>query len=62
METKEFKEGDAVQAMDGAEAYVGVVIAIYDDVVEIEYVDTESRTKETMEFHEDFVVHFPVIK
>lgn len=62
MNTKKFSQGDAVQAQDGTEVYVGVVIAVYDDVVEIEYRDMETRTRETMEFHEDDVQHYPVIK
>ena len=53
---KGFANGDAVVINEaGFEGITGVVSEIYDDVVEVQYFDTESGTVETMEFHETFV-------
>ena len=57
MQTQTFHNGDAVQAMDGAEVYHGVVVEVYDDVVEVAYFDTDTLTQETMEFYVDDVQH-----
>ena len=51
---KGFANGDAVIGYDGDVKYVGVVHEVYDDVVEIEYLD-EFGLMDCMEFHEDFV-------
>ena len=50
----DFCEGDAVIAYDGDVEYRGVVQAIYDDVVEVEYLD--SFGMDVMEFHVDDVM------
>jgi len=60
MNTPKFQSGDAVQAQDGADVYLGVVLNVYDDVVEIQYMDARGR-QDVMEFHEDDVAHYPVI-
>ena len=53
---KGFANGDAVVVNEaGFEGVTGVVSDVYDDVVEVEYFDAESGSKESMEFHESFV-------
>ena len=49
-EKTEFANGDAVIATDGDFQVTGVVSEIYDDVVEVDYLD-EFGTIDTMEFH-----------
>ena len=49
-EKTEFANGDAVVATDGGFQVTGVVSEIYDDVVEVDYLD-EFGTIDTMEFH-----------
>lgn len=61
MNNPKFQNGDAVQAHDGADVYLGVVLNVYDDVLEIQYVDEKGR-QDVMEFHEDFVEHYPNVK
>ena len=51
---KGFANGDAVIGYDGDLVIRGVVHEVYDDVVEIEYLD-EFGQIDSMEFHEDFV-------
>ena len=51
---QDFCEGDAVIAYDGDVEYRGVVQAIYDDVVEVEYLDGFGM--DVMEFHVDDVM------
>jgi len=54
---KGFVNGDAVVATEGDLKVTGVVHEIYDDVVEIEYLN-EFGMMDTMEFHESFVEPF----
>ena len=54
---KGFANGDAVVATEGNVQIMGVVHEIYDDVVEIEFVN-EFGQMDTMEFHESFVEPF----
>ena len=54
---KGFVNGDAVVATEGDLKIMGVVHEIYDDVVEIEYLN-EFGLMDTMEFHESFVEPF----
>ena len=49
----EFHEGDAVVGYDGEMEYRGVIVGIYDDVVDIEYMTRFGM--ETMDFHVDHV-------
>ena len=49
-EKHEFANGDAVIAAEGGFQVMGVVSEIYDDVVEIYYLN-EFGTIDTMEFH-----------
>ena len=49
-EKTEFANGDAVIAADGGFQMMGVVSEIYDDVVEVYYLN-EFGTIDTMEFH-----------
>ena len=49
-EKHDFANGDAVIAADGGFQVMGVVSEIYDDVVEVDYLD-EFGTIDTMEFH-----------
>ena len=49
-EKHEFANGDAVIATDGDFQLMGVVSEIYDDVVEVYYLN-EFGTIDTMEFH-----------
>ena len=52
---KGFANGDAVAVDENGNLRVtGVVSEVYDDVVEVEYLD-EFGMMDTMEFHEDFV-------
>ena len=51
---KGFANGDAVIANEHGFIVTGVVHEVYDDVVEIEYLD-EFGQIDSMEFHEDFV-------
>ena len=51
---KGYVNGDAVIGYDGDFVIRGVVHEVYDDVVEIEYLD-EFGQIDSMEFHEDFV-------
>ena len=51
---KGFANGDAVVATEGNVQIMGVVHEIYDDVVEIEFVN-EFGQMDTMEFHESNV-------
>ena len=51
---KGFANGDAVIAHDRDYKVTGVVHEIYDDVVEVEFVD-EFGQMDTMEFHESNV-------
>ena len=46
----DFANGDAVIATDGDWKVMGVVSEVYDDVVEVDYLD-EFGTIDTMEFH-----------
>ena len=46
----DFANGDAVIATDGDWEVSGVVSEVYDDVVEVDYLD-EFGTIDTMEFH-----------
>ncbi len=46
----DFANGDAVIATDGDWEVRGVVSEVYDDVVEVDYLD-EFGTIDTMEFH-----------
>ena len=50
----DFCEGDAVIAYDGDVEYRGVVQSVYDDVVEVEYLDEFGM--DVMEFHVDDVM------
>ena len=50
----DFVEGQAVIGYDGDAEYRGVVHEIYDDVLEIEFLD-EFGLMDTMEFHMDHV-------
>ena len=54
---KGFVNGDAVVATEGDLKIMGVVHEIYDDVVEIEYLN-EFGMMDTMEFHESNVEPF----
>ena len=47
----DFVNGDAVIATDGGFRVMGVVSEIYDDVVEVDYFDSELGIMDTMEFH-----------
>ena len=49
-EKHDFANGDAVIAADGGFQVMGVVSEIYDDVVEVYYLN-EFGTIDTMEFH-----------
>ena len=49
-EKHDFANGDAVIAAEGGFQVMGVVSEIYDDVVEVDYLD-EFGTMDTMEFH-----------
>ena len=49
-EKHDFANGDAVIATEGGFQVMGVVSEIYDDVVEIDYLD-EFGEMDTMEFH-----------
>ena len=49
-EKHDFANGDAVIAADGGFQVMGVVSEIYDDVVEVYYLN-EFGTMDTMEFH-----------
>ena len=49
-EKHDFANGDAVIAAEGGFQVMGVVSEIYDDVVEVYYLD-EFGTIDTMEFH-----------
>ena len=51
---KGFANGDPVIANEHGFIVTGVVHEVYDDVVEIEYLD-EFGLMDCMEFHEDFV-------
>ena len=51
---KGFANGDAVAVNEHGFIVTGVVHEVYDDVVEVEYVD-EFGQMDCMEFHEDFV-------
>ena len=50
-EKHDFVNGDGVIATEGGFQVVGVVSEIYDDVVEIDYFDSELGIMDTMEFH-----------
>lgn len=50
----DFANGDAVVVDENGFRVTGVVIEVYDDVVEVEYLD-EFGMMDTMEFHVDFV-------
>ena len=49
-EKHDFANGDAVIATDGGFIVAGVVSEVYDDVVDVDYVD-EFGIIDTMEFH-----------
>ena len=51
---KNFESGDAVVVDENGFRITGVVLEVYDDVVEVEYLD-EFGMMDLMEFHEDFV-------
>lgn len=51
---KGFASGDAVAVNENGFEVTGVVIEVYDDVVEVEYLD-EFGMMDLMEFHESFV-------
>lgn len=51
---KNFASGDAVAVNENGFEVTGVVQEVYDDVVEVEYVD-EFGMLDLMEFHESFV-------
>lgn len=51
---KGFANGDAVVVDENGFRVTGVVTEVYDDVVEVEYLD-EFGMMDLMEFHEDFV-------
>ncbi len=54
-EKGDLASGDAVVVDENGNLQVtGVVSDVYDDVVEVEYLDEFGMT-DTMEFHEDFV-------
>lgn len=46
-----YQVGDAVIAHDGGWRVTGVISDVYDDVVDVDYFDTESKQTETMDFH-----------
>ena len=50
-EKHDFANGDAVIATDGGFVVCGVVSEIYDDVVDVDYFDSEFGIIDTMEFH-----------
>ena len=52
-----FQNGDAVVVQEGAWNVTGVVSEVYEDVVYVDYFDTDSMTMETDEFHESCVEH-----
>lgn len=52
-----FSNGDAVIAKDGGWSVEGVISDVYDDVVDVDYFDTETGTMETMDFHVSQVEH-----
>ena len=54
----DFKVGDAVTAYDGNWSCTGVISDVYDDVVDVDYFDTDSKTTETMDFHITCVEHY----
>ena len=47
----DFVNGDAVIATEGDWSVMGVVSEIYDDVVEMDYFDSELGIMDTMEFY-----------
>ena len=51
MAKEEFGIGDAVIAHDGGCSFTGIISDVYDDVVDVDYFDTESKQIETMDFH-----------
>lgn len=51
---KGFSNGDAVIVNENGFHVTGVVVEVYDDVVEVEYRD-EFGLMDLMEFHESFV-------
>ncbi|MDE0016811.1 MAG: hypothetical protein OXU51_11530 [Candidatus Poribacteria bacterium] len=51
---KDFANGDAVVVDENGFKVTGVVNEVYDDVVEVEYLD-EFGMLDLMEFHESFV-------
>lgn len=57
---KGFASGDAVAVNENGFQVTGVVNEVYDDVVEVEYLD-EFGVMDLMEFHEDFVEPFKPI-
>lgn len=54
----DFKVGDAVTAHDGGWSCTGVITDVYDDVVDVDYFDTDSKSTETMDFHVSCVEHY----
>ena len=56
-ETETFRNGDAVVAHDGGWNVTGVISDVYDDVVDVDYFDTETKSMETMDFHISQVEH-----
>ena len=52
---KGFANGDAVVVDENGFQVTGVVIEVYDDVVEVNFFNEEEGVTDTMEFHEDFV-------
>ena len=52
-----FANGDAVIAHDGDWKVTGVISDVYDDVVDVDYFDTQTMTTETMDFHISCVEH-----
>ena len=50
-ENHDFANGDAVIATDGGFIVAGVVSEVYEDVVEVDYFDSEFGIMDTMEFH-----------
>lgn len=56
-ETETYRNGDAVIAHDGGWSVTGVVSDVYDDVVDVDYFDTDTMSMETMDFHISQVEH-----
>lgn len=54
----DFEVGDAVVAHDGDWSVTGVISDVYDDVVDVDYFDTDSNSTETMDFHVSCVEHY----